>query len=124
MRDMRHHKTAGRVGTRPKRAPADQQGRLRAASVVLGSFLGNALLLGAASSADAADRERGSALYENHCTACHEDWVYKRVQRKVKSLDELRRRVAGWSEHAALNWKPEEIEDVVIYLDEEFYKFR
>lgn len=94
-----------------------------AASFVPGLILGIALLFGAAS-ASAADRERGKALYENQCESCHSDWAHTRTKRKVKSLEELRGRVVGWSVHAGLGWTREEIEDVVAYLNEEFYKFR
>jgi len=67
--------------------------------------------------------DRGQALYENHCQACHEDWAHKREEaRVVGSLDALRARVSGWSVHSGLDWGADEINDVTDYLNRRFYK--
>ncbi|MCG6865359.1 MAG: cytochrome c [Thiogranum sp.] len=82
-----------------------------------------AALLGISGSAAAEQFDRGQALYENHCQACHEDWAHKREQaRAVGSLDALRARVSGWSVHSGLDWSAEEIDDVTSYLNRRFYK--
>lgn len=86
------------------------------------SWLPGVLLLGlAAAPAQSQEFSRGQALYENHCHACHEDWAHSREGRKVDSLNELRRRVAAWSEHAGLGWNDEDIGDVADYLNRTFY---
>lgn len=82
--------------------------------------LGAALLLGSTSAA-AQEFSRGQGLYENHCQSCHESWAHTREGRKVTSMNELRRRVAGWSTHAGLGWSDEEIGDVADYLAHTFY---
>jgi mono/diheme cytochrome c family protein len=75
-------------------------------------------------SAQAENQERGRALYENQCETCHGDWAHSRKARKAKSIADLRSRVAAWSVHSGLDWRPEEIDDVVEYLDTQFYHFK
>lgn len=67
--------------------------------------------------------DRGQALYENHCAACHEPAVHTRAERRAASRDDVRRWVETWSFHAGLDWSVEEIEDVTDYLDRQFYRF-
>jgi cytochrome c5 len=66
---------------------------------------------------------RGQSLYENHCMSCHESVVHIRSTKKTRSLQELRTRVMHWAEYLKLCWGREEIDDVVKYLDTQFYKF-
>ena len=75
-------------------------------------------------SVQAADRERGRALYENQCQSCHEKGVHSRANRKAKSLVDLRQRAAAWSTHGGLDWSSEEINDVADYLNARFYHFK
>lgn len=66
---------------------------------------------------------RGQLLYENHCTACHESVAAIRVNRRVKSLAELRSEVVRWADYARLNWRQEDIDEVVRHLDSRHYRF-
>lgn len=66
------------------------------------------------------DLQRGRALYENHCQACHETWVHQRM-RHVHSLQALEQRVRSWQIHAGLAWTADDIADVTAYLNETFY---
>jgi hypothetical protein len=66
---------------------------------------------------------RGQLLYENHCMSCHESVVHIRTDKRTRSLPELRTRVLQWAEYLKLHWGSEELEDVVSYLDSEYYKF-
>ncbi|HKJ08427.1 MAG TPA: cytochrome C [Gammaproteobacteria bacterium] len=68
----------------------------------------------------APDLQRGQALYENHCQACHETWVHQRL-RHVHSLQALEQRVRSWQIHAGLAWTAEDIADVTAYLNKTFY---
>ncbi len=68
--------------------------------------------------------DRGQALYENHCEACHEAGAHKPEKRRATSLGDLRARVAAWSMHAGLGWGSAEIDDVTRYLNRRFYRFR
>lgn len=71
----------------------------------------------------AAHANRGRALYETQCRFCHESQVHLGPNRHVTTLEELQRRVRGWSVHAALGWSGEEVADVVEYLNQRFYHF-
>lgn len=69
-----------------------------------------------------AEFDRGKALYDNHCKSCHENWVHTREKSKINTVDELRRRVAGWSIHSGLKWGNGEIDDVTDYLNRHYYQ--
>jgi mono/diheme cytochrome c family protein len=66
--------------------------------------------------------ERGQMLYENHCRGCHVSVVHIRSNRRAVSLEAVRWEVARWSGELQLDWRKEEIADVVEYLDQAFYK--
>lgn len=70
----------------------------------------------------AAEFDRGAALYENHCTACHDPQLHKRETHHVTTLADLRARVAAWSIHSGLNWSDEDIDDVTDFLNRRFYR--
>jgi len=74
-------------------------------------------------SAGAVDLERGRLLYENHCTVCHQSTVHIRTNRKAHSLPDVAKQVHRWSEELKLGWSAEERDDVLRYLDREFYHF-
>lgn len=81
------------------------------------------VILGAASMAQAADKERGRRLYENHCVTCHTPKVHSRPNRIPITLDELRRIVANWAQEENLRWTEADINDVVWYLNTTRYRF-
>lgn len=68
--------------------------------------------------------ERGQALYGNHCQACHENLLHLQKSRKVQTLTELRKRIAGWAAHAGEDWGNSEVDDVLYYLNRTFYHFK
>jgi mono/diheme cytochrome c family protein len=76
-----------------------------------------------ASAQQAPDAERGRALYENHCVACHTSKVHRRFPPSAIDMEALRFIVKVWAEENRLKWGPEEIEDVVQYLDRTHYRF-
>ena len=65
---------------------------------------------------------RGQLLYENHCLECHTSVVHIRNNRKAINLIEVRKFVIRWSRELHLPWQKEEIDDVVRYLDRQYYK--
>ena len=69
------------------------------------------------------DRERGRALYESHCVACHTSKVHRRFPTSAIDVEALRFIVTVWSEENKLYWGRGEIEDVVRYLDRTYYRF-
>ena len=72
----------------------------------------------------AVEFDRGEALYENHCSSCHDTQVHAPGEtRHVATLAELHARVAAWSIHAGLDWSNEDVSDVTDYLNRRFYRF-
>ena len=69
------------------------------------------------------DPERGRALYENHCVVCHTSKVHRRYPPSAIDEEALRFIVKVWAEENRLRWGPQEIEDVVHYLDRTYYRF-
>jgi hypothetical protein len=81
------------------------------------------LLLAGAPLAQAADAERGKKLVAENCTACHDDSVYTRKQRRVNSMDDLKKQVKRCEFNLDLAWFDEDVSDVVSYLNSTYYKF-
>lgn len=67
--------------------------------------------------------ENGKRLHDANCTRCHDSDIYTRPKRIVNSLEELKKRVTQCELSAELTWFEEDINDVVLYLDENYYKF-
>ena len=96
----------------------------------LSSLVVMALLLIAYGTADAADQARGKALHEKHCLACHNSLtggkpnsLYMRTDRRVTSLEGLKRQVRRCEVSLGLRWFDEDIEAVTGFLNKEFYRF-
>ena len=82
-----------------------------------------ATLFFAGGQAQAADPERGRLLYENHCRVCHTSVVHVREDRKARSREEIRTWIQRWRKELGLQWGYGEIDDVVEYLNERYYRF-
>jgi len=68
--------------------------------------------------------DRGEALYENHCSTCHDPQTHVAGEaRHVTTMADLRARVAAWSVHSGLNWSEEDVNDVTDFLNRRFYRF-
>ena len=76
-----------------------------------------------APSANGADASRGRALYENHCQYCHTPKIHIRPNRLPATKHEVRLLVDDWRRQANLAWTPEEVEDVLEYLNVTRYHF-
>ena len=71
----------------------------------------------------AVDIENGKALHDANCKRCHNENVYTRKDRLIHSYDALRERIIQCELMAEMAWFDEEIDDVVAYLNQAFYKF-
>jgi hypothetical protein len=87
-----------------------------------------AALSGPARAADAAAGER---LHQQHCVSCHAsltggnpDALYTRADRRVKSLDGLRKQVQRCELSLGLKWFEDDVASVVAYLNQAFYQFK
>lgn len=85
-------------------------------------LLGIAFGLASMSPAGAADLKAGQALHAEHCMKCHDSGVYTRADRRINSLDGLRKQVKRCELSLGLTWFDEQVDDVVHYLDSTYYK--
>jgi mono/diheme cytochrome c family protein len=81
-----------------------------------------ALLALSAPGIQAQNFERGQKLFENHCQACHTD-MHRPESRHLHSLAELRKRIDAWALHTNTGWQKDDVDDVLFYLNQSFYKF-
>lgn len=82
-----------------------------------------ALAMLLAPAASAADAERGRALYEMRCLACHSQSVHGRQKRLAADFEDVRAWVGRWNESLGLRWSREEIDDVAFYVNRSYYGF-
>jgi mono/diheme cytochrome c family protein len=71
----------------------------------------------------AGDAATGEKLHAS-CLQCHGTEVYVPPKRKVKTLAALRKETVRWGDHYNPAFKKAEIDDLVAYLNRDFYKFR
>ncbi len=69
------------------------------------------------------DAGRGQALHGRYCTACHDSGAYTRPNRTVKSVEGLMGRVKLCNQQLGTKLERDQLNDLVKYLDEAFYKF-
>ncbi len=70
------------------------------------------------------DAARGKAVHDKWCSACHDTGKYTRADRGVKSVEGLIGRVNGCVRQTGAKLDRDQINDLVKYLDESFYKFK
>ncbi|MGD8265714.1 MAG: cytochrome c [Chromatiales bacterium] len=89
------------------------------------ALLASTLLLttGSAFAATTGDAENGQKLHEANCSRCHGTEVYLPPKRKIASLESLKQRSMGCNSMTGANLFPEEVDDIVHYLNTSFYKF-
>lgn len=73
--------------------------------------------------AQAADIKRGEKLHNDRCMRCHGNEVYTRGDRRIKSLDKLGAQVRFCKNQTGVMWFDDEVDDVIHYLNQSFYKF-
>lgn len=93
-----------------------------AATMLFANSAPAALMLG--------DSENGKAIHDAKCMGCHVaqfkdgSKVYTRANHTVNSIEGLLKRVEFCSKQTGANLSDKEINDVVKYLNESFYKFK
>lgn len=68
------------------------------------------------------DAGNGEKVHET-CLQCHGTEVYLPPQRKVASMEALRKEVRRWGDYYNPALGEQEINDLVAYLNANFYKF-
>jgi len=71
-----------------------------------------------------AGAERGQQLHDKQCLKCHDNGVYTRENRFVSSREALTKQVQRCNLNVGAQWFEEDVNDVVLYLNESFYKFK
>lgn len=69
------------------------------------------------------DYEKGSNLHKNNCTACHDSSTYTRKNRLVGTINGLEKRVALCSSMLEKNYSDNQQNDIVKFLNDNYYKF-
>ena len=92
------------------------------------SILGVSLLIMLMPSAYAAslpgDSADGKRLHDANCMGCHDTSVFTRKDRLVQSLDALKKQLASCSHMAKKEFSASETQDLLKYLNDQFYHFR
>ncbi|MDH4134014.1 MAG: hypothetical protein OEV31_04445 [Gammaproteobacteria bacterium] len=68
------------------------------------------------------DAAKGKVIHEKQCTACHDSNVYTRTNRRVKTSEGLKSQVNGCLRQTGIKLKDAEIDDLVKYLNDTYYK--
>ena len=74
--------------------------------------------------AAAVDIENGDDLHFEHCTGCHQEEVYTRENRNVRTLERLGLQVRFCKDTIGLSWFDEDVDDVVEFLNQNYYHFK
>lgn len=69
----------------------------------------------------AGDPVKGAKLH-NDCLGCHGTELYVPPRAKVKTLSALKKEVVNWNDRMNPKFTKQEIEDLIAYLNRDFYK--
>jgi cytochrome c553 len=81
------------------------------------------LLMSSAHAAVPGDSADGKRLHDANCKGCHDTGVYTRKDRHVRSLDALKQQLGSCSHAAKKEFSATETQNIVKYLNDQFYKF-
>ena len=70
------------------------------------------------------DSAKGKGLHDANCVSCHAVSVYTRQDHKVRTLDGLKQQVENCTHMAQKEFSPAERQDIVKYLNDQFYRFQ
>jgi len=82
------------------------------------------LLMPGARAALPGDSADGKRLHDAKCMGCHDAGIYTRKDRTVRSLDQLRHQIEDCSHMAKAKFSATESQNVIKYLNDQFYQFR
>ena len=69
------------------------------------------------------DSANGKRFYDANCMGCHDTSVLTRKDRAVQSLDALKDQLAGCAHTANKEFSESEAQDLLRYLNDQFYHF-
>jgi mono/diheme cytochrome c family protein len=70
------------------------------------------------------DSAQGKRLYDANCIGCHDTGIHTRKDRIVQSLDALKKRLGDCSHMARKEFSATETQNIIKYLNDQFYQFR
>ena len=70
------------------------------------------------------DSADGKRLHDANCMGCHDTGIYTRKDRLVQSLDALKKRLGDCSHMAKKEFSAIETQNIIKYLNDQFYQFR
>ena len=70
------------------------------------------------------DGAEGKRLHDANCVSCHAVSFYTRQDHKARSLDGLKKQVENCTHMAQKEFSPAERQDIVKYLNDQFYRFQ
>jgi len=70
------------------------------------------------------DSAGGKRLHDANCMGCHDTSVYTRKDRLIQSLDALKERLGDCSHMAKKEFSASETQNIIKYLNDQFYHFR
>jgi cytochrome c553 len=69
------------------------------------------------------DTTEGKRLHDANCMGCHNTDIYTRKNRLVQSLDALEKQLVGCTHMAKADLSKSEMQDLLKYLNDQFYHF-
>ncbi len=87
-------------------------------------FIATGLSLAAHAAPLPGDTAHGKKLYKANCVACHDDSVYKRKDRRIKSIEGLKGQISSCGHQLKKSLTQDQINDLVKYLNDTYYKFK
>lgn len=69
------------------------------------------------------DSADGKRLHDANCMGCHDTSVYTRKDRIVQSLEALEKQLSGCGHVANKEFSPTEAQNIIKYLNDQFYQF-
>lgn len=70
------------------------------------------------------DSADGKRLHDANCMGCHDTGIYTRKDQLVRSLDALKKQLGGCSHMAKKEFSAIETQNIIKYLNDQFYQFR
>jgi mono/diheme cytochrome c family protein len=69
------------------------------------------------------DADHGQAVHAKQCTTCHDSGVYTRPNRRVKTIEGLQGQVRMCNGQLQTGLTRDELNDIVRFLNDRFYRF-
>ena len=70
------------------------------------------------------DNADGKRLHDANCMGCHDTAIYTRKDRSVRSADALKQQLGECGHLVKKEFSPVETQNILKYLNDEFYHFR